>query len=79
MLTPAGDQRGALGAAALAGGDPPTHALRAHLDGCAACRAELRELTLAPVRSPRFHCRRSMPPPEPSGALGPRVLDRLAR
>ncbi len=81
MLDPCRDQRGALGAAALAGGDPADDlALRAHLDGCAACRAELRELTrvaraLAAVPLSAV----DGAPPEPSGALGSRVLDRLAR
>jgi len=81
MLDPCRDQRGALGAAALAGGDPADDiALRAHLDGCAACRAELRELTLVAVRSPRFHCRRSMPRhPSRRARWALRVLDRLAR
>ena len=42
------DWRGAIGAAALGRIDPAEEiALRAHLDGCAACRAELRELTAA--------------------------------
>ena len=43
---PCRDWRGALGAAALGNIDPAEEiALRAHLDGCAECRAELRELT----------------------------------
>ena len=81
MLDPCRDLRGALGAAALEGIDPPDDiALRAHLDGCAACRAELRELTLV------ARALASVPlsavdaaPAEPSGALGELVLDRLAR
>lgn len=81
MLDPCRDQRGALGAAALAGGDPAGDiALRAHLDGCAACRAELRELTLvarALAAVPLSAI--DAAPVEPSGALGSRVLDRLAQ
>ena len=46
MSDPCRDWRGALGAAALGGIDPAEEiGLRAHLDGCATCRAELRELT----------------------------------
>ena len=46
MSDPCRDWRGALGAAALGEIDPAEEiGLRAHLDGCAACRAELRELT----------------------------------
>jgi anti-sigma factor RsiW len=81
MIDPCRDLRGTLGAAALEGIDPPDDiALRAHLDGCAACRAELRELTLV------ARALASVPlsamdaaPAEPSGALAQRVLDRLAR
>jgi hypothetical protein len=43
---PCRELRGALGAVALGNADEAEHvALRAHLDGCAECRAELRELT----------------------------------
>src|SRR3954468_24766301 len=81
MLDPCRDLRGALGAAALGGGDPADDiALRAHLDGCAACRAELRELTLvarALAATPLAAV--DAAPAEPSGALGSRVLERLAR
>jgi hypothetical protein len=81
MLDPCRDLRGALGAAALGGIDPADDiALRAHLDGCAACRSELRELTLVaraldavPISA------LEAAPAEPSGALAGRVLDRLAR
>ena len=46
MTEPCREWRGALGAAALGGLDPAEQiALRAHLDGCAVCRAELRDLT----------------------------------
>jgi hypothetical protein len=80
MLDPCRDLRGALGAAALGGIDPADDiALRAHLDGCAACRAELRELTLVaraldavPIAA------LDVAPAEPSGALAGRILERLA-
>jgi hypothetical protein len=81
MLDPCRDLRGALGAAALAGGDPADDiALRAHLDGCPACRAELRELTLvaSALTMVPFGALEAAPE-EPSGALGARVLERLAR
>ena len=81
MLDPCRDLRGALGAAALEGAVPADDiALRAHLDGCAACRAELRELTLvARALSSVPLSAIDAAPAEPSGALGGRVLDRLAR
>ena len=73
--------RAALGAAALGGTDPAEDlALRAHLDGCAQCRAELRELTsvarLLPLADPDV-----LPDalPQPSGALSERVLGSVAR
>ena len=81
MIEPCRDWRGALGAAALGRIDPTEEiALRAHLDGCAACRAELRDITaVAGVLD-------TVPvddivgaPAEPSGALGGRVLERVAR
>jgi anti-sigma factor RsiW len=78
---PCRDWRGALGAAALGGIDPAEEiALRAHLDGCAACRAELRDLTAV------AHALASVPmesvtsaPAEPSRALGDRVFASVAR
>jgi anti-sigma factor RsiW len=80
MPDPCRDWRGALGAAALGGIDPAEEiGLRAHLDGCETCRAELRELTAvaralaaAPVSAV------VAAPVEPSGALVGRVLERLA-
>ena len=74
------DWRGALGAAALGVIDPVEEiGLRAHLDGCASCRAELRDLTAV------AHALAAVPvtdviaaPAEPSGTLGPRVLARVA-
>jgi anti-sigma factor RsiW len=81
MLDPCRDLRGALGAAALGGGDPADDiALRAHLDGCAECRAELRELTLVARALAAVGVEAlDAPPAEPSGTLGPRVLARLAQ
>src|SRR5882762_5715823 len=81
MLDPCRDLRGALGAAALGDTDPADDiALRAHLDGCAACRAELRDLTLVAgaldvVPLPAIDAA----PAEPSSALADRVLERVAR
>ena len=80
MSDPCRDWRGALGAAALGEIDPTEEiGLRAHLDGCEACRAELRELTavaraLDAISTPTVVAA----PAEPSGALVGRVLDRLA-
>ena len=57
--------RAALGAVALGNADPAEElALRAHLDGCAECRAELRELTsvAAAFRSPTRARRRGTSP-----------------
>jgi anti-sigma factor RsiW len=81
MIDPCRDLRGALGAAALGGGDPADDiALRAHLDGCAACRAELRELTLVARALAAIPLATvDAAPAEPSGELGSRVLERLAQ
>lgn len=73
--------RAALGAAALGGLDPAEDlALRAHLDGCAECRAELRELSSVartlPLVDPDAL---SDALPQPSRELGARVLDSVAR
>ncbi len=73
--------RAALGAAALGGIDPAEEiALRAHLDGCVECRAELRELSSV-VRTLPLVDPESLPDalPQPSGTLGARVLDSVAR
>jgi hypothetical protein len=77
---PCRDWRGALGAAALGVVDPVEEiGLRAHLDGCAACRAELRELTaVAEALSAVSVTSILSAPPEPSGALAGRVLARVA-
>lgn len=81
MTDPCRDWRGALGAAALGNLEPAEEVgLRAHLDGCADCRAELRELTAV------AHALAAVPAAdvtgaaaEPSDALAGRVLDRVAR
>ncbi|HTD50821.1 MAG TPA: anti-sigma factor [Acidimicrobiia bacterium] len=75
------DWRGALGAAALGGIGPAEEiAFRAHLDGCATCRAELRDLTavaqalaVVPIESV------TSAPVEPSRALADRVFARVVR
>jgi Anti-sigma-K factor rskA/Putative zinc-finger len=69
-----------MGAVALGGADPAEElALRAHLDGCAECRAELRELTSVaaalPLADPA-HIVGGLPQPPP--ALAKRVLGRVA-
>ena len=81
MLDPCRDLRGALGAAALRGGDPADDiALGAHLDGCAACRAELRELTLVAGALDAVPLAAiDAAPAEPSGALAAHVIERVAR
>jgi hypothetical protein len=74
------DWRGALGAAALGRLDPAEEiGLRAHLDGCADCRSELRDLTavadaLATVPVENI----TSAPAEPSDALAGLVLGRVA-
>lgn len=80
MTDPCRDWRGSLGAAALGGIDPTEEiGLRAHLDGCALCRAELAELSavaraLYTVPSSALDAT----PVEPSRALAGLVLARLA-
>jgi len=75
------DWRGALGAAALGGIGPAEEiALRAHLDGCPTCRAELRDLTaVAQALSAVPIDRVTSAPIEPSGALADRVFERVSR
>jgi hypothetical protein len=72
--------RGALGAAALGVIDPVEEiGLRAHLDGCAACRAELRDLkAVAGALSAASIASVIGAPAEPSGTLGGRVMARVA-
>jgi hypothetical protein len=80
MTDPCRDWRGALGAAALGRLEPAEEiGLRAHLDGCADCRAELRDLTpvataLAAVPVEDL----TSAPAEPSDALAGRILRRVA-
>ena len=81
MTDPCRDWRGALAAAALGRSDPAEEiGLRAHLDGCASCRAELRDLTavaqaLATVPVENI----TSAPTAPPSALAGRVLERVAR
>jgi hypothetical protein len=72
--------RPALGAFALGNADPAEAlALRAHLDGCADCRAELRELASVAAALPLADPERvTGGPTQPSAGLANRVLDRLA-
>jgi hypothetical protein len=73
--------RGDLAAAALDGLDPDAHvALQAHLDGCAACRAELAELTAVAGALPAADTAHvtAVAPTDPPAHLGQDVLDRLA-
>ena len=72
--------RAALGAVALGGADPSEAlALRAHLDGCAECRAELRELTSVAAALPLADPSRAKGGlNEPPSVLAKRVLGRVA-
>jgi len=72
--------RAALGAAALGGSDPGEHvALLAHLDGCAECRAELRELQSVAHALPLADVDAvAATLAQPPHALGERVLDRVS-
>jgi anti-sigma factor RsiW len=80
MSDPCRDWRGALGAAALGQLEPTEEiGLRAHLDGCRDCRAELLELTAVanalssvPVENVTSAAA------EPSDALAGRILSRVA-
>jgi anti-sigma factor RsiW len=74
------DWRGALGAAALGGIEPAEEiALRAHLDGCPACRAELHDLTAVARALDSVPMENVISAPaEPSRALGDRVFERVA-
>src|SRR5436189_6130973 len=75
------DVRGALGAAALGRIEPYEElALRAHLDGCPDCRAELRELTAVARSLPLADFTRvTEGASEPSRELGQNVVDRIDR
>jgi predicted anti-sigma-YlaC factor YlaD len=74
------DLRAALGAVALGNADPAEElALRAHLDGCAECRAELRELrSVATILSRADIDRVTQSPTQPADELATRVLGRVA-
>jgi len=70
--------RPVLGAAALGGLEPAEEiALRAHLDGCAECRAELRELTSVARALPFADPSRVASRTEPPAALEEAVRGRL--
>src|SRR5262245_36656593 len=75
------DWRGSLASAALGRLEPAEEiALRAHLDGCPACRAELAELhTVVSVlpSADLSHLERGAV--EPAGTLGDLVIDSVAR
>jgi len=80
------EMRSALGAVALGGAEPAEAlALRAHLDGCPECRAELRELmevaAALPLADPsRISGDLSQPPPAlVKGVLGRVAAQRSAR
>ncbi len=71
--------RGALAAAALEREDPAQQiALRAHLDGCAACRAELDDLVAVARALPAADPDRLADPGQPSSRLAGRVVARVA-
>jgi hypothetical protein len=74
------EYRAALGAVALGTADPGEElALQAHLDGCAACRTELRELTSVAAALPLADPTHVMGDlPQPPTELGHQVLGRLA-
>ncbi|MFQ1004036.1 zf-HC2 domain-containing protein [Modestobacter sp. SSW1-42] len=68
-----------LGTYALGGGDPAERAaVRAHLDGCAACRAELAELAPVAARLADVDPDRLEELPAPPPGLGDAVLARIA-
>jgi hypothetical protein len=75
------DWRGTLASAALGPlAEPEAVGLRAHLDGCRACRRELAELTAVARMLPAADIERVVDGPvEPSRALAERVLDGVAR
>ncbi|HUI47599.1 MAG TPA: anti-sigma factor [Acidimicrobiia bacterium] len=74
------EYRGTLGAVALGRAEPEESlALRAHIDGCAECRAELRELTAVAAALPfadTTHVAGGLSLPSP--ALARQVLGRVA-
>ena len=74
------EYRAALGAVALGGADPAEEiALQAHLDGCAACRAELRELTSVAAALPLADAGHVIGDvAQPPSTLGGQVLGRVA-
>jgi len=81
MIDPCRDWRGAIGAAALGRIDPSEEiGLRAHLEGCAECRADLRELTAVAGALSTVAVESVVnAPAEPPAALASRVLERVAQ
>jgi predicted anti-sigma-YlaC factor YlaD len=79
MADPCREMRPLIGVAALGGLDPAEEiALHAHLDGCAACRAELRDLVAVaralPAADPGLITEQVATPPR----LADQVTDRIA-
>jgi anti-sigma factor RsiW len=71
--------RASLGAAAIGKIDPGEEiALRAHLDGCAECRAELHDLAAVARALDRADISVVQSQPEPADDLGLRVRERVA-
>jgi hypothetical protein len=71
--------RGDLAAAALGNLDPNDELrLQAHLDGCAACREELHEISQVARALPAADTTHAMARHDPPSVLGDRVLGRLA-
>jgi hypothetical protein len=71
--------RGDLAAAALGNLDPNDELrLQAHLDGCAACREELQEISQVARALPAADTTHAMARHDPPSVLGDRVLGRLA-
>jgi len=80
MSDPCREMRPLLGVAALGGLSPGEEiALRAHLDGCAACRDELRDLTAVARALPLADPAHVIPQQEPPADLGDLVFERLTR
>jgi hypothetical protein len=78
-IDPCREWRGSLAAAAIDRDDAETAALRAHLDGCAHCRAELEELRgvvrVLPLADPS---RLAEFPPAPPSELASQIVGRVA-
>jgi hypothetical protein len=76
---PCREMRPLIGVAALGGLEPAEEfALHAHLEGCAVCRAELRDLTAVAQALPAADPGHISDVPAPSHALADQVSDRIA-